>query len=98
MAEVAYRSIERILYDLGEPVEAQIAQPRLRLVRGTRNPGPRGPFRESIARLDLSIAARQLSPHEIEIVRNHYILKVQRYKRSEREPIIRKLASLLGED
>jgi hypothetical protein len=98
MGGVAYRSVERLLYDLGEPADASPVQPHLRLVRSSNRPGPRGPFRESVRRIDLSIAARQLTPGEIEIVRRHYILKVQRYRRADREPIIRKLAGLLADD
>jgi len=90
-----YRALEKALYEIGGPPEARPAQPHLRVIPRHVSPGPRGPFRESIQRIDLSLAVRQLSAAEIEVVKRHYILKVQRYRRSEREPIIRKLASIL---
>lgn len=91
-----YRAIERQLYELGEPPHGMPARPQLRLVPRHVQPGPRSAPREVIRRLDLSIATRRLTPDQIEVIRSHYILKVRRHSRAEREPIIRELASLLG--
>lgn len=93
-----YRSVERVLYELGGPPQVEPASPRLHALPSRHHAGPRGPFRESIARLDLSIAARRLTPDEIGVVRDHYILKTRRHKRAVREPIIRHLISLLEEN
>jgi len=90
-----YQALERALYDLGEPPSAEPARPQLRVVPRHGQPGPRGPFRESVRRIDLSLATRRLSADELEVIRTHYIRRVRRLPRRDREPIIRKLMEIL---
>jgi hypothetical protein len=92
-----FRAIEGALYDLGQRPDARPASPRpfSPTPIHPERPHPRGPSRESVRRLDLSIAAKQLSPEEQQLVREHYILRVRPLSRRQRAPIIYKLISIL---
>ena len=98
-----YRSVEGALYDLGRPVDARPAQPRLTTTPRTSAPGPRGPGNEVFQRVDFAQSVkRSLDQQEIQDLTDHYILGVRRlggregYRR--RETIIKKLLSSLNEE
>jgi hypothetical protein len=96
-----FRSVEGALYSLGRPAEPRIAQARPST--GSHTPAPAGapPASRVIDRADFSIAVtRSLSEDEVQDVKAHYILGVQRlsgrsgYRR--RADIINKLVDRLN--
>lgn len=91
-----FRRVEGALYRLGGPPEPSMARAQT-MVRSQPQPQPRGPFRESVDRLDVSFAARGLTREEQVVVQEHYVLGVKRHGVRVRRPIVDKLLQALEE-
>ena len=92
-----YRSVEGLLYRLGQPPEARPARgstERRPHSRPSSHP-PSAPFLD--ARVDVDIAVhRALDEDEATDLRDHYVLGVRRHGYKRRSAIIKKLVSDLN--
>jgi hypothetical protein len=91
-----YRRVEGVLYGLRHEPDADPVRPAppSRCVNRS-SPGPRGPFRETVGRLDVTIATRRLPPDELDVIERHYLRGVKQPYRV-RTTAVRHLLTLLG--
>lgn len=74
MARWSYPQVEGVLYGLNGRPDARVASPRLRSPgNGPRGPAGRGPFPETVRRLDVDIALHSLDVHDRVALETHYL-------------------------
>lgn len=91
------RSVEGALYGLGRPIESRPVTPTPQVARPSRPVLSQMP-RQLVRRVDLHhTVLRRLTPDEVVVLREHYIIGVKRHGYAERRPIIGKLRDALNE-
>jgi len=100
MRRFEHRDVSGRLYGLGQQPYGGPSQAVISAAPVHRQPGPRGPRRESVERIDLAFAMeRTLTDEELAVVREHYIQGIRRHGTGQvRSRAIAKIRDVLNED